>query len=55
MAEQGGAPELAEQRAGKLLEGVRQDDDLEFRAQLLQKAERPVQRFQGADDLLDVR
>ena len=55
VAQQGRRAELAHQRAGELIEGVREDDQLEMLAGPLDEFHRAVQRVQGVDHLLDVR
>jgi len=54
VAEQRGPAELAQQRRGKLLEGIRQDDDLDLGAERIEELPGPGERVQCADDLLDI-
>ena len=55
MAQQRGPVELLDKRLGKLLECVREDDDLREGAEFIQKLFRAIQQRQGTDDGLDVR
>ena len=54
VAEQGGPAQLAHHRIGKFVEGVRQDDDLEAAAQVIEKILGADHRRHAADHRLDV-
>ncbi len=54
VAKEGGAPQLAHQRVGKLVEGVRQDDHLVLRAQTVQEVLGALQGRHAGDHRLDV-
>src|SRR5437667_8507254 len=55
MAKESGPFQLPEQGSGKLLEGIRKNDDRRAGAQFTQELERAVQGTQSADDALNVR
>ena len=46
--------QLAHQRLGEFVERVRQDDDLEALAQPVDEVQRPRERLQRGDHLLDI-
>ena len=54
VAQQGGPAKLAEQGRGELLEGVRQNDHLDERAEFVEELLAAGQRVERADDVLDV-
>ena len=55
MTEQRRAAELAHQRPRELVEGVGEDDERVPVPQLVEKLDRPLERIERRDHLLDVR